>query len=137
MRLKSQRWQRERTVGNILCTSVVAITKILGGGGSSNVLSRALKASTVSICASSRIYTLYLPVVGGIITFSRSSRILSIPRLEAASISTTLKEFPAVISRHCSHTLQGSPFFDCEQLIVFAKRRAVLVLPVPLGPVKR
>src|SRR5258708_322287 len=70
-------------------------------------------------------------------TFSRKSRILSIPRLEAASISITLNELPAVISRHCWQVLHGSPFTGLLQLMVLANRRAVLVLPVPRGPVKR
>src|SRR6516225_2671961 len=70
-------------------------------------------------------------------TFSRRSRILSIPLFEAASISMTLKELPEVISRHWRHSLHGSPSLGLLQLTVLASRRAVLVLPVPLGPVKR
>src|SRR2546428_6446602 len=69
-------------------------------------------------------------------TFSRRSRMLSIPLFEAASISMTLKELPEVISRHCRHSLHGSPSLGLLQLTVLASKRAVLVLPVPLGPEK-
>ena len=53
IRRKSKRWQRDTTVSGILCGSVVASTKSTCAGGSSSVLSRALKASGVSMCASS------------------------------------------------------------------------------------
>ena len=52
-RRKSKRWQRDRMVAGILWTSVVASTKTTCGGGSSRVLRRALKASLVSMWASS------------------------------------------------------------------------------------
>ncbi|MBA7592690.1 hypothetical protein ES708_34883 [subsurface metagenome] len=55
MRLKSKRWQRDMIVGNTLCISVVASTKITWGGGSSSVLSRALEALLLSIWTSSMI----------------------------------------------------------------------------------
>ncbi len=52
-RLKSKRWQRPTIVAGILCGSVVARTKRTDGGGSSNTLRRASKASRDSRCASS------------------------------------------------------------------------------------
>ncbi len=45
MRLKSNRWQRESTVIGILCGSVVAKMNLTWAGGSSNVLSSALKGA--------------------------------------------------------------------------------------------
>ena len=53
MRRKSNLWQRESTVAGILCGSVVASTKMAWGGGSSSVLSSALKAALESMCTSS------------------------------------------------------------------------------------
>ena len=53
MRRKSKRWQRELIVGGMRCGSVVASTKMTCGGGSSRVLSRALKAASVSMWTSS------------------------------------------------------------------------------------
>ena len=50
---RSKRWQRERMVGRILCGSVVAKMNMTWLGGSSSVLSRALKDSLVSMCTSS------------------------------------------------------------------------------------
>ena len=44
--------------------SVVARINITYSGGSSSVFKRALKAAEESICASSIMYTLYLPLVG-------------------------------------------------------------------------
>ena len=52
-RWKSNRWQREMIVSGILCGSVVASTKTTLSGGSSSVLSSALKASRVSMWTSS------------------------------------------------------------------------------------
>ena len=53
MRRKSNRWQRERMVAGILCTSVVARMKMTCSGGSSMILSRALNAPTLSMWVSS------------------------------------------------------------------------------------
>ena len=53
MRRKSKRWQRETIVAGSLCASVVQRMKRTCSGGSSSVLSRALKASGVSWWASS------------------------------------------------------------------------------------
>ena len=44
---KSNRWQRERIVAGIFSGSVVAKMNLTCGGGSSSVLSSALKASRV------------------------------------------------------------------------------------------
>ena len=52
-RRKSKRWQRETMVSGILWASVVASTKTTLAGGSSSVLSSALKASRVSMWTSS------------------------------------------------------------------------------------
>ena len=75
----------------ILCFSVVAKMKMACFGGSSSVFKKALKAANDNICTSSIIYTLYCPICGGIRTWSIKSLIPSIPLLEAASNSNTLK----------------------------------------------
>ena len=54
MRLKSNRWQRERMVGSTLWISVVARIKMTCAGGSSRILSRALTAPGESMWHSSR-----------------------------------------------------------------------------------
>ena len=51
--LKSKRWQRDRIVAGILCTSVVAKTNTTCGGGSSSVLSSALNECADSMWTSS------------------------------------------------------------------------------------
>src|ERR1700730_6981340 len=84
-------------------------------------------------------YTLNGPSAGARLTFSRRSRISSMPRLDAASISMRSSAEPAVISTHDWHTLQGSAEsrFRPEQLSAFASRRAADVLPVPRLPLNR
>ena len=59
---KSYIWQREMMVGSILCFSVVARMKMTCCGGSSSVFRKALKACEESMCTSSMMKTLYLPV---------------------------------------------------------------------------
>src|SRR5260370_13465518 len=86
---------------------VVAMTKITRSGGSSSVFSKAFDASPVSMCASSRITTLLLEAAGAYLTISRNSRIWSIPRFDAASISITSSEVPEAISLQESHSPQG------------------------------
>ena len=137
--LKSNLWQREIMVSGILWGSVVARIKMAWLGGSSKVLSRALKASVVSMWTSSIIKTLNFPCEGEKRTFSRSWRISSMPLLEAASISIKSRKLPAISCLQWSHLLQdsASPSFLFSQLTDLANRRAVVVLPVPLGPVKR
>ena len=73
-------------IGTLLA-SVVARIKITCLGGSSRVFKSALAADLLSIWTSSIMYTLYLPYTGAMIAFSRSSRMLSTPVFEAASIS--------------------------------------------------
>jgi hypothetical protein len=47
-------------------------------------------------------------------------------------------EVPSLNDTHDSHLLQASVFEEIlVQLIVFASKRAVVVLPTPLGPVNR
>ena len=53
MRRKSKRWQRETMVAGTFWGSVVARMNTTWGGGSSRVLSRALKAELESLCTSS------------------------------------------------------------------------------------
>ena len=55
MRRRSNRWQRESTVTGTLRISVVAKMNFTCAGGSSSVLSSALKAEVLSICTSSMI----------------------------------------------------------------------------------
>ena len=57
IRRKSNLWHRERMVAGSFCGSVVARIKIACGGGSSRVLSKALKAAFESIWTSSITYT--------------------------------------------------------------------------------
>ena len=57
MRLKANRWHRERMVAGTLCSSVVARMKIRWAGGSSRIFSRALKAAVDSMWTSSMMYT--------------------------------------------------------------------------------
>ena len=70
-------------------------------------------------------------------TFSRRSRISSIPRLEAASISNTSILLPSLIRWQLAHSLQGLAVGPCSQFRAFARIFAVLVLPVPLGPANK
>src|SRR5690625_7714034 len=65
IRLKSNLCTRDKIVGSTLWGSVVAKIKIACGGGSSSVLSRALNACLVSMCTSSMMKTLYVPLWGG------------------------------------------------------------------------
>jgi len=90
-----------------------------------------------SICTSSMIYTVYLPLEGEYCISSRICLMLSTPLLDAASISITFMALPLVIPRHVSHSLQGLPSTGCSQLTALAKIFATLVLPVPLVPQKR
>jgi hypothetical protein len=53
------------------------------------------------------------------------------------SSSITSTDEPLVISVHCRHSLHGVAVGPCSQLIDLARMRAVEVLPVPRGPVKR
>ena len=61
----------------------------------------------------------------------------SIPRCEAASISTTSSDVPAAIETHAWQTLSGVAVGPVSQLSALARIRAIEVLPVPRGPAKR
>ena len=138
MRLKSYIWHRLRIVGRILCFSVVARMKMACLGGSSSVLRKALNAAAESMCTSSMMKTLYLPICGGIMTWSMSCLMSSTELLDAASSSWILNERCSSKALHDSHSPHASPL-GCgdRQLIVLAKMRAQVVLPTPRGPQKR
>ena len=70
-------------------------------------------------------------------TRSRSSRISSIPRLEAASISITSSALPATMRRQASQSPHGAAVGPWSQLRAMARTSAVLVFPVPRGPQNR
>src|SRR3954451_12118768 len=139
-RRKSKRWQRSTTVGMTLLASVVASTKIVAGGGSSSVLRKAFQAWGESMCASSRMYTLYRPLTGAYWTESRRSRMSSTELLDAASISITSIDVALAIDTHDSQTPHGStvgppPSAACaRQFRQAARIFAIEVLPVPREP---
>ena len=138
MRWKSYTWQRLRMVGSTLCFSVVARMKIAYEGGSSSVFKRALNAPAESMCTSSMIYTLYLPICGGIRTWSIKLRMSSTELLDAASSSWILNDRCSLNAVHDSHWLQASCVeVGFWQLIVLANMRAQVVLPTPRGPQNR
>jgi hypothetical protein len=68
---------------------------------------------------------------------SLRSRISSIPRFEAASISSTSIEELLIIARQLSQVPSGSGVGPSAQFRPIARTFAVLVFPVPLGPEKR
>ena len=139
MRRKSKRWQRLKMVGSTRWGSVVASTNTTRGGGSSRVLSRALKAAVESMWHSSTTYTFQRACTGAKRERSISSRMLSTPVLEAASISITSRALPAAMEVQSSHTPQGSGVGPslAMQLSERARMRALEVLPVPRGPLNR
>ena len=63
-RLKSNLWHLDLIVSGIFSGSVVASMKTVCEGGSSSILSSALKAPFESMCTSSIIYTLFLAFEG-------------------------------------------------------------------------
>ena len=75
--------------------------------------------------------------LGAKATRSRSSRMLSMPRLLAASISTRSRAEPLAMASHEVQRLQGSPCSRFAQFTARARIRAVVVFPVPRGPLKR
>src|SRR5438309_9288242 len=96
----SKSWQREEIVSGTLCSSVVAMMKTTFGGGSSIVLSNALNALSDNMCISSMMKTLKRSRAGLMPMFViMTSRTLSMPVFEAASISSTSIERPSAISR--------------------------------------
>src|SRR5437867_10632264 len=107
------------------------------GGGSSRIFSKALNAEVESMWTSSIIKILYRLRAGAYLALSRSSRILSTPVFEAASISKTSMDRPAEISSQAGHRLHGVIVGPSAQLRLLAKIRAVVVFPTPRGPEKR
>ena len=61
----------------------------------------------------------------------------SIPRWDAASISTTSSDVPAAIVRQELHSPHGDVVGPLTQLSAFATIRAMDVFPVPRGPANR
>ena len=124
-------------MGSTLFASVVASTKIVCGGGSSSVLRNAFQAAVESMCASSRMYTLWRPETGAKATFSRRSRMSSTELFDAASISITSSEVASAIERHESHTPHGVTVGPLTQFSDAARIFAIDVLPVPREPTNR
>ena len=77
------------------------------------------------------------PSAGCSTTRSRISRMSSIPRCDAASISITSREVPLAIVTQGLQTLHGVGVGPCTQLRPLARMRAIEVFPVPRGPAKR
>ena len=113
----------------------MAKIKITWLGGSSKVFKSALKAPVESIWTSSIIYILYLQKAGIKLTLSLKERISSTPLLLAASISTISLSFKSK-DLQIEHSPQIS-LVKLRQLTAWAKILAVLVLPVPRGPVNK
>ena len=134
--MKSSLMHLESIVAGSFCGSVVARINITFSGGSSRVLSSALKAPVESMCTSSMMYTFFRPMAGGYLTLSLSSLILSTPLLEAASISITSMKVPSLIAMQFAQCPQGRSPSD-RQFTALARILAVVVLPVPLVPQKR
>ena len=137
MRRKSNRCVREVIVAGSRCGSVVTRMNTACGGGSSSVFSSAFAASAVSMWASSMMYTLDRPSTGTSLTFSRRSRISSMPRLLAASISITSNDTPPPMARQAAQTLHGVAVGPRSQFRALARIRAVVVFPVPRCPLNR
>ena len=74
---------------------------------------------------------------GANFTASRSARISSIPRLLAASISSTSSAVPESMATQFSHVLSGVGVGPLTQSIQRAKIFAADVFPEPRGPEKR
>ena len=89
------------------------------------------------MCTSSTIQIRKRECDGRYPTLSRSARTSSTPLLLAASISTTSRSLPRVMPSQEAHVPQGSGVGPFAQLSALAKIRAVVVLPVPRGPMKR
>ena len=139
IRRKSKRWHRLRIVGSTRCGSVVASTNTTCGGGSSNVFSSALNAAVESMWHSSTTYTFQRACTGAKRERSISSRMLSTPVFEAASISITSRAVPAAIVVQSSQLPQGSGVGPSLlwQLSDRARILALEVFPVPRGPLNR
>src|SRR3989344_4193384 len=106
-------------------------------GGSSRVFKSALAADLLNWWHSSIMKILYFDLTGENLIPSINSLTSSTPVCEAASISIKSIDFDCIISRQESHLLHGSKEDRSWQLIALAKRRAIVVLPLPLGPVNK
>ena len=62
---------------------------------------------------------------------------LSMPVFDAASSSSRSTNRPASISTHAGQTPQGVGVTPLMQLRLFARMRAIVVLPMPRVPVNR
>ena len=127
----------DSTVMGSFCGSVVANKNLTCGGGSSRVLSKALKLLVDNMCTSSMRYTLKRPRVGAYCTLSNSSRVSSTLVREAASTSIKSTKRPSVISTQLEHTPQGVELTPSSQLRQRAKIRAMVVLPTPRVPANK
>ena len=139
-RRRSKRWQRDSTVTGTLRSSVVAKMKVTWLGGSSSVLSSALKALRDSMCTSSTMNTFIRACIGRKRVASMISRTSSMPVREAASISSTSGCRSARIAVQFGQTPQGSGVGPPApsgpmQFSARAMMRAVVVLPTPRTPV--
>ena len=121
-------------VGGSASGAVVARMNTAHSGGSSSVFRNALAPSLVSMCASSMMYTLLRIAEGANFTASRNARISSIPRFEAASISSTSSAVPSRIATQFSHVLSGVAVGPFTQSMQRARIFAADVLPEPRGP---
>ena len=129
--------QRDSTVTGTFCGSVVAKMNLTCAGGSSSVLSIALKALLESMWTSSMIYTLKRPTVGAYCALSSKSRMASTCVLEAASTSSISTKRPRSISVQAEHTPHGVAVMPVSQLSDLAIIRAIVVLPTPRVPVNK
>ena len=96
-----------------------------------------LNAALDSMCTSSMMYTLKRPLVGAYWALSSTSRMLSMPVLDAASSSSRSTKRPPSISRQAAHWPQGVEVMPDSQLSDLARMRASVVLPTPRVPVSR
>ena len=129
--------QRLNIVAGSFCGSVVASRNLTCGGGSSSVLSKALKLEFDSMCTSSIRYTLKRPRVGAYCTLSKISRVSSTLVRDAASTSIRSTKRPWLISKQLWHSPHGSELMPCSQFRHLAKIRAMVVLPTPRVPVNK
>ena len=106
-------------------------------GGSSSVLSRALKLCVDSICTSSIKYILKRALVGLYGILSSKLRISSTLVCDAASISIRSIYWPIGILVQAEHSPHGLLLILVSQFRHLARILAMLVLPTPRVPVKR
>ena len=140
IRRKSKRWQRDRMVSGTLCDSVVAKMNLTCGGGSSSVLSSALKAPVrehvdlvhdVDLVAVARgpvrdAVAQLADVVDAVVARRRRSR--------RTSTAVPRGDLDARVARAAGRAAVGAAV---SQFSALARMRAVVVLPTPRAPVKR